>query len=206
VIFIPQPNNPTGNLFLEEDLRAVIEATDALVIIDEAYTAFSDREHLAWVSAYPNVLIMRTLSKVGLAGLRLGLLIGDPLWIHEFDKLRLPYNINVMTQAAVQCAMEHHDLLELQSLAIRSERTRLTDLLSLRGFDVWPSQANFVIAVVPNGHVRTVFEDLKHRGVLVKCLDGGHPLLQGALRITVGTPAETDALLAALDQSPVLGR
>ena len=206
VIFIPQPNNPTGNLFLEEDLRAVVTATDALVIIDEAYTAFSEREHLAWASEYPNVLIMRTLSKVGLAGLRLGLLIGDPAWIHEFDKLRLPYNINIMTQAAVQCAMAHHDLLESQSIAIRSERTRLTELLSQRGFDVWPSQANFVIAIVPKGQARTVFEHLKHSGVLVKCLDGWHPLLHGALRITVGTPTETDALLAALDQSPVLGR
>ncbi|MGA1206980.1 MAG: histidinol-phosphate transaminase [Gammaproteobacteria bacterium] len=206
VIFIPQPNNPTGNLFREDDLRAVIESTSALVVIDEAYTAFSDREHLAWATEYPNVVVMRTLSKVGLAGLRLGLLIGDPVWVHEFDKLRLPYNINVMTQAAVRVAMTHHALLESQSAAIRDERSGLIARLRERGLTVWESQANFVVAFVPEGNARAVFDHLKLSGVLVKCLDGSHPLLQGALRITVGTPAETDALLAALDQSPVLGR
>lgn len=206
IIFIPQPNNPTGNLFRDSDLRAVIESTDALVIIDEAYTAFSDRDHLEYATRYPNVLIMRTLSKVGLAGLRLGLLIGAPSWINEFDKLRLPYNINVMTQVAVQCAMDHPDILESQSAEIRAERVRLTALLSERGLTVWPSQANFVIAIVPYGEASAVFQALKQQGVLVKCLDGAHALLAGALRITVGAPHETDALIAALDQSPVFGR
>lgn len=200
IIFVPQPNNPTGNVFSKARLARVIEATEALVVIDEAYTAFTDADYVDWALRYPNVVIMRTLSKVGLAGSRFGLLIGDPAWIDQFDKLRLPYNINVLSQVAVQFALEHVDVLESQSAAIREERIRLTEALKARKLVVWPSEANFLIVLMPDGHAQAVFEGLKEQGVLVKCLDGSHPLMANALRVTVGAPAESDALLTAMDQ------
>lgn len=208
LIFVPQPNNPTGNLFDSERLRQVIAFTDALVVIDEAYTAFTDSDCLDWADRYPNVVVMRTLSKVGLAGARFGMLIGAPEWIEEFDKVRLPYNINSLTQAAVVFALKHADVLETQSTAIRKERARLTDLLEKQGFKVWPSEANFVVvdAASQGLDATALFEGLKAKGVLVKCLHGSHPRLAHTLRVTVGQPTETDVLIEALDQLRVLGR
>ena len=145
LIFIPQPNNPTGNLFSKDRLAKIVESTQALIVIDEAYTAFTDADYLDWAIRYPNVVVMRTLSKVGLAGSRFGMLIGHPDWIVEFDKIRLPYNINVLTQTVVQFALERAPTLEEQSGKIRQERRRLTTLLEERGFSVWPSEANFVV-------------------------------------------------------------
>lgn len=200
LIFVPQPNNPTGNLFETERLKRVVERTEALVVIDEAYTAFTDANYLNWAADAPNVVIMRTLSKVGLAGSRFGLLIGHPDWIDEFDKIRLPYNINALTQVAVRFALEHADVLESQSAAIRDERSRLSEALRVRQLVVWPSEANFVVMQTPPSQARVWFEKLKAHGVLVKCLDGTHPSLADTLRVTVGAPHETDALLNALDQ------
>jgi histidinol-phosphate aminotransferase len=200
VIFVPQPNNPTGNVFDTARLQSVVDKADALVVIDEAYTAFTDANFIAWADSAPNVVIMRTLSKVGLAGSRFGMLIGHPDWIHQFDKLRLPYNINVLTQIAVRCALQHADMLESQSAAIRAERLRLSEALRQRQLDVWPSEANFVVMQTPSAQARTWFENLKQHGVLVKCLDGLHPSLADTLRVTVGAPHETDALLHAIDQ------
>ena len=112
LIFVPQPNNPTGNLFSKDRLAQIVESTQALIVIDEAYTAFTDADFLDWANRYPNVVVMRTLSKVGLAGSRFGMLIGHQEWIVEFDKIRLPYNINVMSQTAVQFASSMHRYLK----------------------------------------------------------------------------------------------
>ena len=200
LIFIPQPNNPTGNLFSKDRLAQIVESTQALIVIDEAYTAFTDANYLDWAERHPNVVVMRTLSKVGLAGSRFGMLIGHPDWIVQFDKIRLPYNINVMSQTAVQFALEHASILEEQSGLIRKERSRLSMRLSERGFSVWHSEANFVVVDCGVHAARDLFEGLKQHQVLVKCLDGSHPRLINTLRLTVGTPHESDALLSALDQ------
>ena len=200
LIFVPQPNNPTGNLFSKDRLAQIVESTQALIVIDEAYTAFTDADYLDWAADYPNVVVMRTLSKVGLAGSRFGMLIGHPDWIAEFDKIRLPYNINVLSQTAVQFALEHTSILEEQSGMIRQERVRLSTLLAQRGYTVWPSEANFVVMDCGDQSARMLFEGLKHHHILVKCLDGSHPRLCNTLRLTVGAPEESDALLAALDQ------
>ena len=200
LIFIPQPNNPTGNLFSKDRLAKIVESTQALIVIDEAYTAFTDADYLDWAIRYPNVVVMRTLSKVGLAGSRFGMLIGHPDWIVEFDKIRLPYNINVLTQTAVQFALECAPTLEEQSGKIRQERRRLTTLLEERGFSVWPSEANFVVVDCEMHSARSLFEGLKQYRILVKCLDGSHPRLANTLRLTVGTPEESNALFGALDQ------
>lgn len=202
VIFLAQPNNPTGNLWGAEQLRRIIEAAPGLVVVDEAYTAFTDADYLSLLNDYDNVLVMRTLSKVGLAGLRLGMLMGRPEWLQQIDKLRLPYNINVLTQASACFALDHYGELEAQTRRICSERERLTRELKTMPLEtVWPSQANFVLVRTPQGQARRWFESCKNSGVLIKCLDGAHPLLQDCLRLTVGTPEENDTLLVALNEA-----
>jgi histidinol-phosphate aminotransferase len=201
LIFLAQPNNPTGNLWDQDAITNIIEASEGLVVMDEAYTAFTDREHLALIDQYENVLVMRTLSKVGLAGLRLGLIIGRSEWLDELDKIRLPYNINMLTQASALFALEHYDMLMIQTEQIRVDRVILTeDLIAIPGVEVFPSEANFVLIRTPDGMARNWFEELKEKGILIKCLDGGHPLLTNCLRITVGTTSQNERLIAALNE------
>lgn len=199
LIFLAQPNNPTGNLWDEDIVTNVIEASTGLVILDEAYTAFTDADHLFLLEKYDHVLVMRTLSKVGLAGLRLGLLIGDKQWLGELEKIRMPYNINSLTQASALFALEHYDMLIMQTEQLRIDRVVLMkDLCTIQGVQVFPSEANFVLVRTPEGMARHWFEGLKEKGILIKCLDGGHPLLKNCLRITVGTTEQNEKLYNAL--------
>ncbi len=201
LVFIAWPNNPTGNLFDAQTLREILRAAPGLVVIDEAYTAFAGESFLPELAQWPNLLVMRTLSKVGLAGLRLGLLAGAPAWLEQLDKLRLPYNVNVLTQVSATFALAHADVLEAQARRIVRDREALQRELQRReGFEVFPSSANFLLARVPAGRAGEFHAGLRERGVLVKCLHGAHPMLGDCLRITVGTAAENRALLAALDQ------
>jgi len=199
LVFLALPNNPTGNLFAESDVRAIVEATPGLVVLDEAYTAFTDADFLTWALDYPNVLVMRTLSKVGLAGLRLGMLFGRPAWLAHLEKLRLPYNIGVLVQATAEYALEHFAVFEAQTAELRRQREWLfTRLVALPGVDAWPSETNFLVLRLHHLGGAAAWQALKERGVLVKCLEGSHPSLAGCLRITVGTREENEALLAAL--------
>jgi len=199
VTFLAYPNNPTGNLFDTDAVERLIEAAPGLVVVDEAYAPFTDQSFLPRLADWPNVLVMRTVSKMGLAGLRLGYLVGGAEWITEIDKTRLPYNINVLTQASATFAMRHKDILDEQTRRIRAERTRLQDALSaLDGVHCYRSEANFVLLRMPEGRANEIFESLKSSGVLVKNLDGAHPLLADCLRVTVGRADENDALLAGL--------
>lgn len=200
LIFLAQPNNPTGNLYSVEKIRRIAEASTGLVIVDEAYTAFTDTDSLHLLNDYDNVLIMRTLSKVGLAGLRLGLLVGRPQWLGELEKLRLPYNINVLTQASAVFALEHFDVLKQQTQQLRAARAELLQALqALQGLQVWPSEANFLLVRVLDKPVTEVHEGLKQAGVLVKKVDGSHPSLAGCLRINVSSPQENALLLEQLE-------
>jgi histidinol-phosphate aminotransferase len=200
VIFIAYPNNPTGNLFDRAGLSRMIQASPGLVVIDEAYYAFADTSFLPQLGDYPNLVLMRTVSKLGLAGLRLGLIAGRPEWLSEFDKVRLPYNINVLTQRVAERVLGEPQVLETQAAAIRAERGRLAATLArLPRLEVFPSAANFILFRVPRASA--VFAALKARRVLVKNLDGAHPLLANCLRVTVGTPDENDAFLDALAAS-----
>jgi histidinol-phosphate aminotransferase len=168
------------------------------VVIDEAYFAFSSDSFLDEIAGFPNAVLMRTVSKLGLAGLRLGLLAGHSQWIREFDKVRLPYNINSLTQAAATFAMAHYDALLAQAALLRSERSRLSALLSaLPGATVFPSEANFLLLRVPDSE--KTFNALLSRKILVKHTGAAHSLLANTLRVTIGTPAENSALVAALD-------
>ena len=197
LIFIAYPNNPTGVLYPEEDVLKVIRAAEGLVVLDEAYHAFAGKTFMPRLAEFPNLVVLRTVSKLGLAGIRLGYLAGRPEWIGEFNKVRQAYNVNVLTQAAALFVLERLDVLEEQAALIRSERDQLgKSLQALNGITVFPSRANFFLLRVPDAG--RVFEGLKRQGVLVRNL---HPGLPNCLRVTVGTPDENRILLTALREA-----
>jgi histidinol-phosphate aminotransferase len=200
VVFIAYPNNPTGNLFDAGLIERIIEAAPGLVVVDEAYHAFADRSFLPSLARHPNLLVMRTLSKLGLAGIRLGVLAGAERWLAQLDKLRLPYPVSTLTQVVAREVLQHGDVLTEQAGAIKLERNRLLQgLRHLRGVTAYPSDANFILFRI--NQAERVFDGLKRRGVLIKSLHGSHPLLVDCLRVTVGTPDENAAFLTALTQS-----
>jgi histidinol-phosphate aminotransferase len=197
VVFLSYPNNPTGFLIPEDDVLAVIRAAEGLVVIDEAYHAFAGKSFMPRLADFDNLIVIRTLSKLGLAGIRLGYLAGRPEWVEQFDKVRPPYNVGVLTQAAALFLLEHLDVLEEQAARIVSERRRLGEnLKALKGVAVFPSEANFILMRVPDAD--RVFESLKAQNVLVKNL---HPALRECIRVTVGTPEENRILLSALKEA-----
>jgi histidinol-phosphate aminotransferase len=199
LVYLAYPNNPTGNRFDADDMVRIIEASPGLVVIDEAYAPFTDSSFIPRLGRWPNLLVMRTVSKMGLAGLRLGYLVGAPEWLAEIDKTRLPYNINVLTQATAAFALRHKGVLDAQTRAIRAERDRLFGVLSgIDGVSPYASDANFILARLPLGRADKTFEGLKEKGVLVKNLNKAHPLLADCLRVTVGRREENDAFVAAL--------
>jgi histidinol-phosphate aminotransferase len=196
LVYIAYPNNPTGNLFAAGDVEAVLGATRGLVVVDEAYHAFAEASFLPRVNEFANLLVLRTLSKVGMAGIRLGYAVAAPEWIAELNKVRQPYNVNALTQAAVVALLADMVWVAEQAAAIRSARVQLeAELRRLPGTTVFPTRTNFVVIRVADAN--EVFEGLKARRILVKNLDGWHPLLANCLRMTVGTPRENDLLLAA---------
>jgi histidinol-phosphate aminotransferase len=202
VVYLAYPNNPTGNLFDPDAIRRVIEAAPGLVVVDEAYAPFTDETFLGEVGRYPNLLVMRTLSKMGLAGLRLGLLVGPKPWITEIDKTRLPYNINVLTQVSAEFALRHESVFNEQTAQIRQQRMIL--FKALQGFDgltPFPSDANFILVRMPAGRANGIHAAMRDAGVLVKNLSGAHPLLSDCLRLTVGRPEENEAMLQALSEA-----
>lgn len=200
LVFIAYPNNPTGVLYREEDVAAIILAADGLVVLDEAYHAFAQKSFLPRLAEFPNLAVMRTVSKLGLAGIRLGYLAARPEWVEQFNKVRQVYNVGVLTQTAAKFALEHLDVLEGQAAAIRAERTRLGEALAaLPGVTVVPSQANFFLVRVPDAD--RAFDALRRQGVLVRNFHGSHPMLADCLRITVGTPEENRILLNAFREA-----
>ncbi|MGM0593146.1 MAG: histidinol-phosphate transaminase [Pseudomonadota bacterium] len=202
VIYLAYPNNPTGNLFDEGEMEQIIRAASGLVVVDEAYHAFADKSFMPRLGQFDNLLVMRTVSKLGLAGLRLGLLAGPSAWLEQFDKVRLPYNINVLTQASATFALKHLDTFERQTAAIRQERSRLYEaLVRHEALTVYPSDANFLLFRVPTGEAERIFEAIKADGVLIKNMKADSGPLAHCLRVTVGTPEENNAFLAALEKA-----
>jgi histidinol-phosphate aminotransferase len=196
VVFLSYPNNPTGNLFDRAAIDAILDAAPGLVVVDEAYLPFAQVTWLDELARRPGLLVLRTLSKLGLAGIRLGYLCGDPELIGQFDKLRPPYNVNVLTLATADFMLDHLDLLDRQAALLRAERGRVAAALAAAGIEVFPSAANFILLRL--AAPEAVFDALKARGVLIKNVAGSHPLLAGCLRTTIGTVEENDAFLAAL--------
>ena len=197
LIFLAYPNNPTGNLFPLEDVERIVRAAPGLVVIDEAYHPFAQVSFADRLGEFPNAIVMRTLSKLGLAGIRLGYAFGDPAWISEFDKARPPYNLNSLTQAVTLTVLRHADILGEQAATLRAERDALSQRLSrLPQMSVFPSAANFLLVRVTDAN--SAFDRLQGAGILIKNLHGWHPLLANCLRLSIGTPEENAVLLDAL--------
>lgn len=200
IVYIAYPNNPTANLFDDAVIERIIQAAPGLVVIDEAYQPFASRSYLDRVTRHEHVLIMRTLSKFGLAGVRLGYLMGPKALVDQVDKVRPPYNVSVLNAEAALFALEHHDEFARQAAVLRSERTRLiAALAAMPGVTPYPSEANMVLTRVPDA--AALFDALKQRKVLVKNVSKLHPLLANCLRLTVGTPQENDLMIDALKAS-----
>ncbi|MCW9004124.1 MAG: histidinol-phosphate transaminase [Gammaproteobacteria bacterium] len=199
IIFLAYPNNPTGNLFDEADIIEILNAAEGLVVVDEAYHPFACTSFMNRLNDFENLLVMRTVSKMGLAGLRLGVLAGSKILLNEFDKVRLPYNINVLTQISALFALQHADIFEEQAASIRQQRTWLfNELKTIDDFDVYPSAANFILVRLKKGGANQVFEALKKSGVLIKNLNSAGGMLTECLRITVGTVDENQVFIQAL--------
>lgn len=198
--FIAYPNNPTGNLFPEDVVARIVEAAPGLVVIDEAYHVFARKSFLPRLAEFPNLVVMRTVSKLGLAGVRLGYAAAAPEWIRELDKVRPPYNVSVLAQFVAERVLAHVGVLESQAERIRAERDALFERLrELRGVEAFPSAANFVLVRVPDAEALNA--RLLARRILVRNFHGSHPLLANCLRLTVGTPGENELLLDALTAS-----
>jgi histidinol-phosphate aminotransferase len=171
-----------------------------LVVIDEAYHPFARQTFIDHPATRDNLLVLRTVSKMGLAGLRLGMLVGAQAWLREFEKIRLPYNINSLTQISADFALSKHAVFADQAARICAERNRVGTRLEGRAdLSVYPSATNFLLLRCLTADADRVFAGLLERGILVKNLNGAGAALSQCLRVTVGTPEENEAFLTALE-------
>jgi histidinol-phosphate aminotransferase len=197
IAFLACPNNPTGNMWPRATVAQIAENFRGLLVIDEAYRPFADDTFVDMLA--PNVLVLRTLSKLGMAGLRLGYLLGHPETIAHLNKVRLPYNINTLTQVSVRFFLEHFELFEEQAKEIRAERERLSKALAgIDGISVFPSQTNFLLFRVRSAD--NVFDALCDRKILIKNMSPQGGLLKECLRVTIGLPEENAAFLQAMKE------
>jgi histidinol-phosphate aminotransferase len=199
IVYLAYPNNPTANLWNADTIEKIVAAAPGFVVIDEAYQPFASRSYLDRVTKHEHVLLMRTLSKFGLAGVRIGYMMGPERLIHEIDKVRPPYNVSVLNCEAALFALEHEDVFAAQAADLKRERTRIQATLKDLGLKSWPSDANMILVRVPDPAAS--FEGMKARKVLVKNISKMHPLLAGCLRLTVGTADENTQMLAALQST-----
>jgi histidinol-phosphate aminotransferase len=199
LIFLAYPNNPTGNLFDAQAMLKILAAAPGLVIVDEAYAPFADASFIQHLPHHHNLMVMRTVSKLGLAGLRLGFLAGDNLLLEQLNKVRLPYNINCLTQVTASFALNNQQFLLEQTQSICEQRSEvITALKALNNVETYPSAANFILFRTLGKPADQVFASLKQQGVLIKNLSPQGGLLSNCLRVTVGKPEENQAFLDAL--------
>lgn len=197
VIFLANPNNPTGNRFSDEAVQKILNRTNAAVVIDEAYFSFSGKSFLPVLKDHPNMIILRTLSKIGFAGLRIGVLTASAKVIDQLNKVRLPYNINTLSQAAAVAALGRRDVLNQQISLLISSRQRLyNELSAVKGITAYPSETNFILFRTVTDATR-IHEKLKEAGILIKDLNRPGPL-KNCLRVTVGTPEENNEFITRL--------
>jgi len=203
IVYLAYPNNPTANLWDDAAIEKIVQAQGeqgGLVVIDEAYQPFAAKSYIDRIARHGHVLLMRTLSKFGLAGIRLGYLMGPAALIAEIDKVRPPYNVSVLNCECALFALEHAEVFEAQAKQIREERHRLMmGLGRLSGVKAWPSDANMILVRVPDA--AKAFEGMKSRGILVKNVSKMHELLANCLRLTVGTADENARMFSALEAS-----
>jgi len=202
IIYLAYPNNPTANLWDDAVIEKIVEAAPGLVVFDEAYQPFSSKSYIDRMSRHNHVLLMRTLSKFGLAGVRIGYMMGPKALIAEVDKVRPPYNISVLNYECALFALEHQTEFAAQAGELVAQRAALMDALAGmagKGVKAWKSDANMILVRVPDA--AKTFEGMKSRKVLVKNVSKMHPLLANCLRLTVGTADENAQMLAALEKS-----
>ncbi len=198
LIFIAYPNNPTGNSFDRATIEKIITSTTAMVVLDEAYYAYADDSFLVDIAKYPNLVLLRTISKIGFAGLRLGLLIGAQDTVEQLDKLRLPYNINTLTQVSANFLLRERADIDANAKTILQQRSKLSSALKvIDGLKVYPSQANFLLFKAPKAN--QLFENLKQNSVLIKNL-ANTPKLTDCLRVTIGTSKENQQFINIVEQ------
>ncbi|TFW28290.1 histidinol-phosphate transaminase [Massilia horti] len=201
LVFLAYPNNPTGNLFNADDMAEIIRAMKdtGIAVVDEAYHPFAKTTFMDRLPEFGNLVVMRTLSKLGLAGIRLGYMSADPALLAQFDKVRPPYNVNVLTQIAAEFALDHMDVLDRQAELLNAARDELAaELASLPGVEVFPSAANFLMVQVPDAD--QVCANMLAKKVLIKNLVK-MPVLANCIRVTVSTPEENSEFLNALKAS-----
>lgn len=192
--FIAYPNNPTGVCFARGEVEAVISSSDGIVVVDEAYGAFNGDSFLGQAGRIPNLIVLRTLSKIGFAGLRIGYAAGCPEVIGELQKILPPYNMNQLSLNTAKFALRHYGIISANIGSLKNERERMmAELGGIPQIKAFPSQANFITIRVPDADL--LFDTLKQNRILVKKLHGVHPLLEHCLRITVGSAAQNDAVL-----------
>ena len=203
ITYLAYPNNPTANLWNDAVIENIIVAVGeqgGLVVIDEAYQPFACKSYIDRIASHSHVLLLRTLSKFGLAGVRLGFLMGPAALIAEIDKVRPPYNISVLNYECALFALEQQQVFTAQAQDIRAQRAMLLEALGdMKNVKTWPSDANMILIRVPDA--AKTFDGMKARGVLVKNVSKMHSLLANCLRLTVGTPEENVQMLAALEKS-----
>lgn len=196
IIFLSSPNNPTGNCFSADSILKILEST-SLVVIDEAYQPFSsEKGFLPMLNDYKNLAILRTLSKIGFAGLRIGFMIADKEIINAVNKVRLPFNLNSISQAVAAALLKNPNTIKLHIGLITSERERLlNELWKIKGIKPYPSEANFILFKVKNSD--KIYYRLLKKGVLVRNMKG---VVNGCLRVTVGTRKENNIFIKALKE------
>ena len=201
LIFLAYPNNPTGNLWSKDDIVQIIKETNGVVVIDEAYGAFSGESFLGEMNNFDNLLIMKTMSKVGLAGLRLGYLFGESSIIKQINKLRLPFNINSFSQKISELYTGDNDFIDAQTKEIIKSREYMLDSMKkIKNIKVYPSKTNFILFSILKGSADIVFRSLLADKLLVKNMSST-PSLQNCLRVTVGTKEENDIFIQSLKNS-----
>ena len=205
LIFLASPNNPTGNSVDEESIIRLCAAADGLVILDEAYCKFAASSHVKLLSSIDNLLIMQTFSKIGFAGIRLGVLFGGHECIDLLDRVRMPYNVNSLTQATATFAIDHWEHFQATIDEIITQREGMIQfMVGLDSITVWPSDGNFVLFRPLSMASEHIYDELLNRGILVKNMSGGHPALLNCLRVTIGTEEENILFRETLIE--ILGR
>ncbi len=200
VVFLAYPNNPTGNLFDADTINQIIHTAPGLVIVDEAYSAFSEKTYMPQLGEFDNLLVMRTLSKSGLAGLRLGVLAGPAIWLNQLNKLRLPYNINTLSQKLAELVLSHYEILQQQAEIICINRGKLFEKLQMiESIHARQSAANFILFKSTNKSADEIYSGLIKRGILIKNISASYPELKDYLRVTVGTEDENNTFITALE-------
>ena len=201
VVFLAYPNNPTGNLFERAAMDAVIQATNGLVVVDEAYYIFAGDSYYQQLELHENLVVMRTLSKLGLAGLRLGFLVGPEAWVSQFEKVRMPYNVGVLTQNTAAFALQKLEVFERQAKLIVVERDRVhAALRAIPGLTPFTSQTNFILFRSEQMPASDLFQKLIAHGILIKNFHRAGTVLDQCLRVSIGTAEENDSFLQAVEE------